>query len=1436
MKLVEGLISFSVKNKFLITLFILGWIATGVYFMLKLPLDAVPDITNNQVQVVTVSSTLAPQEVEKLITYPVEVSMANIPNVTEIRSISRFGLSVVTVVFEESVPMLDARQYVKEQIGLAEGEIPAGLGTPELMPITTGLGEIYQYTLEIEPGYEDKYDAMELRTVQDWIVKRQMAGTPGIVEVSSFGGFLKQYEVAVDPALLNGLGLTLTDVFTALEKNNQNSGGSYIEKTHNTYYIRSEGLVNSVEDINNIVVALNNEVPVLIKDLGEVRLGHAPRFGAMTKDGKGEAVGGITLMLKGASSSEVIDAVHTRVTEIQNMLPEGLTIKPYLDRSVLVSKAIHTVAKNLIEGGLIVIFVLVLLLGNFRAGLVVASVIPLSLLFAFVMMSLTGVSANLMSLGAVDFGIVVDGAVIIVEGVLHLLYTERVGQKLNKKEMDDVIIKAASSIYRSAAFGVIIILVVFIPIMSLTGVEGKMFRPMAMTVSYAVLGALILSLTYVPMISAFALKRDIKEHHSFADKIVDAIRRLYQPTLEGALRKPILVVGLSLGLLLGAVLSFGTMGSEFIPDLEEGDLAMQMAIQPGSSLSESVATSTKAEQILLENFPEVISVVSKIGTAEVPTDPMAVEDADIMILLKEKDEWVSATDRAGLVEKMKEALSVIAGASFEFTQPIQLRFNELMTGAKTDIAVKIYGEDLQSLADLGNEAAMIIQGVQGAGDVKVEQTEGLPQLMVRFDRQKVARYGLNIEELNTIIRTAYAGEVSGMVFEGDRRFDLVVRLDTAARSTVDLGRLFVHGADGHAIPLSELASIDIEEGPMQISRENTKRRITVGVNVRNRDIASLVADIEKQLNDKLDLPPGYSITYGGQFENLVNARNRLMIAVPVALVLIFILLYFAFGSFKYAGLIFTAVPLSAIGGVAALLVRGMPFSISAGVGFIALFGVAVLNGIVLISYFDQLKKEGDMSIWDIVVTGAKVRLRPVLMTASVASLGFLPMAISSSAGAEVQKPLATVVIGGLISATLLTLLVLPVFYYLLERKSYQKGNGAKAVAMLTVFLLAGTLSASAQQVIPVDSVLPMVLANHPYLKNADLQIERSQLQKKQAFQLPGLDVGMEYGQINASNMDYFFSVNQSLGNIGEHVAKGKVANASIDLSQAEKSMLVKQLSYQALKAWHNWKYTTTVTEVYQQQLEMYQKLQDKADLLLQTGEISPLQKSFIDTKIAQANLLLQSAIVSQKQAENQMKDLLFVEGDIIPSADSLKPLPYPAAKAGSIDPTLTAPLEQQLRVSEAQLKLSRSQWVPSLSGGYFNQQLEGVGGFQGVQVGLSLPIWAWSTSASNKQAKLDLTINQNLLQHQQLQINNRLQLAYQELTANKKQLDGLGMQSLQLAGMLRRTALDEFTAGESDNFQLVQSLDAALQLELDYYKALNTYDNSVLTYEFYTHE
>lgn len=1031
--MIEKLVRFSVKNKLIIAIAVLAISGLGIFSMLHLPLDAIPDITNNQVQVVTSSPSLAPQEIEQFITQPIELSMTNIPGVQNVRSISRFGLSVITIVFDEATPTMEARQYVKEQLDIANEDIPVELGSPQMMPITTGLGEIYQYVLTIDPEYADKYDNMELRSIQDWVVKRQLMGTKGIIDVSSFGGFLKQYEVSIQPEKLSASNTTIEEVFKALESNNENSGGSYIEKADNAYYIRTEGMVNSLGDISNIIVRKNGETPVRISDVAEVKFGSPQRYGAMTMDGLGEVVGGITLMLKGANSSEAIENVQKRVQEIEGSLPEGVHIYPFLDRSVLVGKAIHTVSKNLVEGGLIVIFVLILLLGNFRAGLIVASVIPLSLLIAFIFMRLFGVSANLMSLGAIDFGIVVDGAVIVVEGVLHLLFTSHLGKKLNQQEMDEAIIGSSSSIISSAAFGVLIIVVVFIPILSLSGIEGKMFTPMAQTVSFAILGALILSMTYIPMMSSLFLKKSIKEKVTLADKLMNKVKGLYSPVLSFALKRSTLILFSGIALFISAILLFGRLGAEFVPTLDEGDLAMQVTLEPGSSLTKMIETTLEAEKILKNEFPEVKHVVAKIGTAEIPTDPMAIEDADVMILMKDKSEWTSANSREEISDKMKKSLSKLSHAEFNFTQPIQLRFNELISGAKSDIAVKLYGENLDTLSFYGAQIENKIRSIQGAGDVKMEQTDGLPQLMVRIDRDKLTQHHVNVKSVNQIIRSAYAGAKAGVVLEDSRRFDLVVRLENDAKNQLDLGLLQVINNPGEMVPLSDLCEMELVEGPMMITREDAQRRVSVGVNVRNRDIESFVNDVSKQLN-YIKLPSGYYLKYGGQFENLQAAKKRLSLAVPIALILIFILLYFAFGNLKYALLIYAAVPLSAVGGVFALVITGMPFSISAGVGFIALFGVAVLNGIVLVSYINNLKsKRGNTSISELIKEGSLSRLRPVLMTAAVASIGFLPMALSTGSGAEVQKPLAIVVIGGLISATLLTLVVLPALYNLTHK-------------------------------------------------------------------------------------------------------------------------------------------------------------------------------------------------------------------------------------------------------------------------------------------------------------------------------------------------------------------------------------------------------------------
>ncbi|HYX05168.1 MAG TPA: CusA/CzcA family heavy metal efflux RND transporter, partial [Bacteroidales bacterium] len=1219
----DSIIRFSIDKKLFVGFTIFFLIVAGIYSMMQIPVDAVPDITNNQVQVVTQAPSLAPQEVEKFITFPVEVAMANILDVTEIRSVSRFGLSVVTVVFKDKVPILDARQLVNEQIQVVAAELPEGYGIPQLMPITTGLGEIYQYTLEVDKGYEKMYTPTELRTIQDWIVKRQLSGINGIVEISSFGGYLKQYEVAVDPVKLHNLDLTVSDVYQALADNNQNSGGSYIERYNNAYYIRAEGLLQNLEEIRNIVVKTRQNIPILIKDVATVQFGHAPRFGAMTKNGKGEAVGGITLMLKGANSSAVIKNVKERVARVQKLLPEGVHIKPYLDRSKLVAKTIHTVSKNLLEGGLIVIFVLVLLLGNFRAGLIVASVIPLAMLFAFIMMNVFGVSANLMSLGAIDFGIVVDGAVIIVESIIHHIYSKYKGQELSRQQMNEVVYLSATNIYKSAVFGVIIILIVFLPIITLVGIEGKTFRPMAETVSFVIIGALLLSLTYVPMMSSLILKRKVVAKRTFSDRVIDFLKRTYQPVLKLSLRFKYTVLLMAIVAFVISIWGFTKLGGEFIPTLDEGDLAMQMTLPPGSSLTESMEISSRAEKLLLAKFPEVKEVVSKIGTAEVPTDPMAIEDADIMIILDDQDNWVSASSREELVNKMKKELQVVTGASFDFTQPIQLRFNELMTGAKTDIAVKIYGEDMDELYRQANKASDIIAGIPGAADIKVEQITGLPQLVIDYNRKQIANYGLNIKELNTVIRSAFAGETAGFVFEGEKKFDLVVRFDKKNRSQVNLNRLYVKTPTGQQVPLSQVATLKYVEGPIQISRDDTKRRITIGVNVRNTDVETLVNNIRIALEKNLKLLPGYYITYGGQFENLQHATRRLSIAIPAALALIMLLLFFTFRSIKYALLIFTAVPMSAIGGIAALAIRGMPFSISAGVGFIALFGVAVLNGIVLISYYNDLWEKGDKTLREVVETGALLRLRPVMMTAMVASFGFLPMALSSSAGAEVQKPLATVVIGGLITSTLLTMILLPILYTIVNTPMKIFGsminNGVKSLLILIMLALPG-LKLSAQEdstrTITLQDAVNNAISKNPQIVNARLREQAARAQRQGVLDLGTTDFIYQKGQLNSPDEDQWWEIRQNFGSLLTHAYRGRYVHRQMNLAGTEKALTEKSTVRDVKSAWFTWLYQYNKVDLYREQVKIYSDLQRIASLHYELGATSLLEKTMSETRYA----------------------------------------------------------------------------------------------------------------------------------------------------------------------------------------------------------------------------
>ncbi|MBK8443356.1 MAG: efflux RND transporter permease subunit [Sphingobacteriales bacterium] len=1035
--MLKHIIEFSVRNKLVVGLLVLSLIIIGSYQATLLPIDAVPDITDNQVQIITQAPSFGATDIERLITFPIEQANSNISGIKEIRSFSRFGLSLVTIVFEDEVDIYWARQQVAERLQQVQNQIPAGIGTPELGPITTGLGEIYQYVLRPEKGYEQRYDAIELRTIQDWIVRRQLLGVKGVAEVSSFGGKLKQYEIAVKPDKLNAFGITIHDVFSALENNNQNTGGAYIEKGPTVLFIRSEGLVKSADDIRNIAIPRGQgSAPLFIKDVADIRIGSATRYGAMCYNDEGEVSGAVVMMLKGANSSEVIKSVKERIVQIQKTLPEGVVIEPFLDRTKMVNNAISTVEKNLLEGALIVVLVLVLFLGNIRAGLLVASVIPLAMLFAICMMNLFGVSGNLMSLGALDFGLIVDGAVIIVEAVLHSLHGRQAPTPQNPADnIDHLVIRTSEKMMNSAVFGQIIILIVYLPIFTLQGIEGKMFKPMAQTVAFALLGAFILSLTYIPMMSALLLHGSGGHHENLSDRMMHRIENAYSNVLEKVLHFPKTVLAAILILFGFSIYTLTQLGGEFIPALEEGDFAVDTRVLTGSSLTTTVENVQKAAHTLKNQFPEVIKIVTKIGSGEVPTDPMPMEASDMMVILKDKHEWTSAKTFDELAEKMGTALADIPGITAGFQYPVQMRFNELMTGARQDVVCKIFGENLDTLAKYADRLGAVVNTIQGTENLYVEPINGLPQVIIEYNRPMIAQYNLSVADINKVVNTAFAGQSTGLVFEDEKRFDMVVRLNTNDKKNItDIQNVLIPTPLGIQIPLYQVANVAIRNGVNQIQREDAKRRIVVGFNIKDRDVQSIVQELQQKVVAQVEFPSGYYVTYGGAFENLEQAKNRLLIAVPVSLLLIFVLLYFAFNSFRHGFLIYSAIPLSAIGGILFLALRQMPFSISAGVGFIALFGVAVLNGIVLISEFNRLKISSKDALKHIVIKGSRMRLRPVLMTAAVASLGFLPMALSNGAGAEVQRPLATVVIGGLIVATFLTLFVLPLLYIMFEKR------------------------------------------------------------------------------------------------------------------------------------------------------------------------------------------------------------------------------------------------------------------------------------------------------------------------------------------------------------------------------------------------------------------
>jgi len=1024
--MISKIILFAVRQRMFVILVVIALIIAGIYATNQLPIDAVPDITTNQVQIFTVAPALAPEEIERLVSYPIEIAMQNLPDIEEVRSVSKFGLSAVTVIFKEHVETYFGRQLVFERLQEAKGDLPEGLSEPELGPVSTGLGEIYQYEVVGEG-----YSPMELRSIQDWIIKRQLAGTPGLAEVNTFGGELKQYQVQIDPKKLLKFNLSIRDVIEAVSNNNANAPGGYIEHRQEQYIVVGEGLAKTMSDIENIIVKSSNGTPIFIRDVADVREGAAIRQGAVTVNGKSEIVSGIAMMLKDENARLVTERVKQRVSEIQKTLPEGVDIVPFYDRTELVERTIRTVIRNLSEGGLLVIIILFLLLMNLRGGFIVASVIPLSMLFALIMMKLNGISGNLMSLGAIDFGIIVDGAVVLMENSIRKL-NDRQHSTGVREGVQQTLVNSFLEVGRPLVFGISIIIIVDLPILTLQGTEGKMFKPMAYTVVFALIGALFLTLTYVPVASTFLFKNGkVSEKES---PVIKFLKPRYHKTLLFALKHKLLVITGAAVIFIASILLFTRLGGEFIPTLDEGDMLIELRRLPSISLTEAIHTSQMLEAEL-KSIPEVISVISKTGRPEIANDPMSIYQSDVYIKMKPRDEWRTAKTKDEMIEKMTGVMGRIPGIGGGFSQPIEMRFNELIAGVRSDIGVKIYGEDLDTLARIAKDVAEIMHGIEGSADVRVQQTEGLPQLRIIIDRNIIARYGINVSDANILIETALAGTNVGKIYEGEKQFDLVVKLNQESRSDIESIRNLLipktsNPADvgpGIMVRLGDIADFKMIEGPAEISHSSGRRMIVTESNVRDRDLQSYVEELQSRIDEKINLPVGYQIKYGGEFENLERASERLTIVVPIALGLIFIMLFISVNSIRQAIIIFTGIPFAVVGGVIALWIRDIPFSISAGVGFIALFGVAVLNGIVMLTYYNTLIQEG-MNIRDAVIRGSETRLRPVITTALVASLGFIPMALSTSAGAEVQRPLATVVIGGLITSTLLTLVVLPILY------------------------------------------------------------------------------------------------------------------------------------------------------------------------------------------------------------------------------------------------------------------------------------------------------------------------------------------------------------------------------------------------------------------------
>lgn len=1442
--MLNRIIQFSIKNKVIIGLLVLFLISFGIYELTKLPIDAVPDITDNQVQVITVTPALGAPDVERLITFPIEQVNSNIPGLKKIRSFSRFGLSVVTIVFHDNVDVYWARQQVTERLQQAKDQIPENLGSPTLAPVTTGLGEIYQYVLRPKKGYEDQFDPMKLRTIQDWIVRRQLIGVKGVAEVASFGGYLKQYEIAVDPSKLKANNVTITDVFTALENNNQNTGGAYIEKGPTVLFIRTEGLVGTLEDIGNIVVKnIANGSPLLIRNVAEIGFGQATRYGAMTFNGEREVSGAVVMMLKGANSKEVIVNIKERIAEIQKTLPEGVLIDPFLDRTKMVDNSISTVSRNLMEGALIVVFVLVLFLGNFRAGLLVASVIPLAMLFAVIMMNVFGVSGNLMSLGALDFGLIVDGAVIIVEAVMHRLTKDRQftsTSKLTQTQMDEEVSHSASRMMNSAVFGQIIILIVYLPIFTLEGIEGKMFMPMAQTVAFALAGAFILSLTYIPMMSSIFLSKKISDKKNFSDSMMERIENIYHKALERVMNVPKTIIACSIILFTATIFILTRLGGEFIPVLPEGDFAIETRVLPGSSLRTSTEALSTGARILLEKFPEVEEVVGKTGSSEIPTDPMPIDASDMMVILKDKDEWTSADSYDELMEKMSKELEAVPGVTFGFQYPVAMRFNELMTGARQDVVCKIFGENLDTLAHYARKLGELCNTVEGSSGLYVEAVTGMPQILIQYNRSAIAQYGLNISDINKVVNTAFAGMESGLVYEEEKRFSLVVRLSGEKRKDLeDVQNLLIPTPQGTQVPLNAVASVQIIDGPNQIQREDAHRRIVVGFNVRGRDVQSLVKELQQKADQKLDLPAGYYISYGGAFENLEAATRRLGVAVPVSLILIFIMLYFAFHSVKHGLLIYSAIPLSVIGGILALAVRGMPFSISAGIGFIALFGVSVLNGIVLIAEFNRLKAEGSDNLKAIVFEGTKNRIRPVLMTAFVASLGFLPMALSTGEGAEVQRPLATVVIGGLLIETFLTLFVLPILYIMFEKGISFGKNKKTAAGTIVLIAFLSTDHATAQSPITLQAAIDTAVKNNLSLRNEKLNADYLEKIKGTGWNIQPTNIIYDQGQINSAYIDNKISVSQAIKFPTVYARQRSLYSEEWKSGVLNVAIKENELKKQVTETYYEILYLKQKQKLLQHTDSIFSRFLQNAVLRFDKGESNILEKTTAETQRGQIGIQLKQLQNDLSILQLQFKLLLNTLSDLTPSAPDLKlSLPQIADTSVIKQHPLIRQLQQQQQMGFAKYKLEKSKLLPDLFASYNNMSIQGSGAdgkfypastrFQAFQVGIGIPLFFGSQQSSINAMKVNWQLTQNSYLLGLQTMKNEYQQAVMKYNNNLQAVQYYESTAIKNTELIIKTADLQFHNGDINYLEWVILTNNAIRIQSEYIDAVNDLNHSII--------